>query len=323
MPVHEGKTGTSTSELSLRCGARRAISSAMRRIVVIVNPAAGAGRGARMLGDIRRAFARVGVRAGDIRVSAAPGNESALATRAIEDGCTTLVAVGGDGTWSNVANAILRGGSDCRLAIAAAGTGNDFVKSLGPGVAASDIDRTAQLAAAGPDTWIDVGRVEDFFFINAMGVGFDAAVLADVARTRWPRGRLVYAGSALRRLVSYEGIHIAANGVGRERYLMYVVANGRHFGGAFRIAPTASLQDAQLDVVAIGDMPPLDRLPLLAAAMRGAHARRAGVITQRKRCVMLSFDQPPMYDRDGELQQARGRTLEITCVPRALRVVGA
>jgi 4-hydroxy-tetrahydrodipicolinate synthase len=56
---------------------------------------------------VQAAFAAHGIT--DVRQSTARMKEGEVAAQAIADGCTTLVAVGGDGTWSNVANAILRG----------------------------------------------------------------------------------------------------------------------------------------------------------------------------------------------------------------------
>ncbi|MGI9078427.1 MAG: acylglycerol kinase family protein, partial [Gemmatimonadaceae bacterium] len=91
-------------------------------VCVIVNPASGRGRGAQALPKIREAFAAVGV--SDIRITAVQHDEATFARHAIADGRTTLVAVGGDGTISNVANAIIGSGSDARLAMIAAGTGN-------------------------------------------------------------------------------------------------------------------------------------------------------------------------------------------------------
>ena len=116
-----------------------------RRVCVIVNPAAGRGRGARTLPAVREAFAAVGV--GDVRTTEAREDERAVARRAIDEGFTTLVAVGGDGTWGNVANAIIDSGADVRLALIAAGTGNDFAKTVGAPM--NDIALTARLAVEG------------------------------------------------------------------------------------------------------------------------------------------------------------------------------
>lgn len=290
-------------------------------VCVIVNPAAGRGRGARLLPAVRERFAAVGVT--DVRVTTAKGEERTVARRAIDEGYSTLVAAGGDGTWSNVAGAILEAGSDCRLALVAAGTGNDFAKTVG--APARDIATTARLVAEGPDLRVDVGRVERTYFLNVCGFGFDAAVLEDVERISWPLGAALYPYSALRQLITYRGIDI---GVGsaqgwREhaRHLMLVVANARHFGGAFRIAPNASLTDGRLDVIAIRDASAFRRLRLFLAAMRGTHIAEPEVVAEQVSSIRLRFRTPSAYDADGEYHCAAAAELEVTCVPRALRVV--
>lgn len=290
---------------------------------VIVNPAAGRGRGARMLTDIRTAFATVGVTG--IETTGMAGDEHALARRALDEGCTTLVAVGGDGTWSNVAGAILASGADCRLALLAAGTGNDFAKTVG--APAGDLAATARLATEGPDTRVDVGRIEGRHFLNIAGFGFDIAVLEDCARITWLKGDALYKVSALRQLFGYRGIEIDIGSPrarrGAARHLMLIVANAKHFGGSFHIAPQAELADGLLDAVSILDGPPLARLRLFVAAGSGAHTADARVTVEKAPRFTLSFPAPPAYETDGEYRRAASPELEITCVPRALRVVVA
>lgn len=274
---------------------------------------------------MRRAFAGVGVAGGAIQTSARPGDEAVLTRRAIDDGATTIVAVGGDGTWSNVANAILRSGADCRLALVAAGTGNDFAKSAG--VPATDYAAMARLSVEGADRRLDVGRVQDGWFLNAVGFGFDIAVLEKAETVRWPRGRLLYVYAALHQLLSYRACRVAiatADEPGTaEARLIVVVANGRSFGGAFEIAPSASCTDGLLDAVAIADAAPLERLRLLARAIRGTHVGVRGVEMQRARAFTLRFDDAPAYEVDGERRQAGASTIEVTRESAALRVVGA
>jgi diacylglycerol kinase (ATP) len=291
------------------------------RVCVIVNPASGRGRGVRALPGVRAAFAAVGVT--DIRLSVAREDERALARRAIDDGCTTLVAVGGDGTWGNVANAILRAGADCRLALVAAGSGNDFAKTVG--APAGDVTRTARLAVEGPDRRVDVGRVEDHYFLNIAGFGFDIAVLEDITRIPFLRGDALYIFSALRQLGSYGGIEIdissAARRRGRVRHLMLIVANAKQFGGAFHIAPDASLTDGRLDAVSLHDSSLLRRLRLFASAIRGTHVARPEVLVEKAPSFTLRFAVPPAYETDGEYRRAASAELEVACVPQALRVV--
>jgi diacylglycerol kinase (ATP) len=297
------------------------------RVAVILNPAAGKGRGARAEPGVRRAFAAAGV--ADVRVTSAAGGEREAARRAIDDGADTLVAVGGDGTWGNVANAILAAGADVRLALCAAGTGNDFAKTVG--APAADFAATARLAVDGPDARVDVGRIEGRHFLNVAGFGFDIAVIEDVARSTRLRGQLAYPVSALRQLFGYGGLPIevagdgagtgAGNGAGAARHLMLIVANGRHFGGAFRIAPGASLVDGRLDAVAVRDASTLQRVQLFGAIARGAHVGHPSVRVEQAPAFTLAFPAPPAYETDGEYNRAASATLEVRCVPRALRVV--
>jgi diacylglycerol kinase (ATP) len=290
------------------------------RVTVIVNPASRRGQGAQRIPVVKQAFAAVGVH--DVRTTAAPRDEITLARRAIEEGATTIVACGGDGTISNVANAIINSGADVRLGLIAAGTGNDFYKTVG--APALDLEKTAKLAVEGKDVRVDVGRIEDKYFLNVTGFGFDMAVLEDIQTIRWLKGPALYNYSALRQLLFYRGvgIEIATNGHKRHaHHLMLIIANARHFGGTFKIAPDASLTDGRLDAVSFHDTTPFKRLTLFGAAIAGTHPRRPEVKVEQGDVFRLSFESPPPYETDGEYNRARAAEVEVRCVPGALRVV--
>jgi diacylglycerol kinase (ATP) len=290
------------------------------RVTVIVNPASGRGRGSRLLPDIRKTFASVGVT--DVRITERPGDEKRLAALALHDGATTIVACGGDGTWSNAANAILSSGSDCRLALLAAGTGNDFAKSVG--APARDIAATARLVADGAEMMVDVGQIEDRYFLNVTGFGFDIAVLDDLENIPLVTGDLLYLTAAVRQLFKFTGMHVdittAAVARGPRAHLMLIVANGRNFGGMFQIAPDARIDDGKLDAISILDASPLTRISMLAAAPSGRHVRNPLVLSEQASSFTLKFGAPPAYETDGEYNQAKSSTIEISCVPGALRV---
>jgi len=203
----------------------------------------------------------IGASALVVRSGERPGDEKRLAALALHDGATTIVACGGDGTWSNAANAILSSGSNCRLALLAAGTGNDFAKTVG--APARDLAATARLAVEGPEMLVDVGRIEDRYFLNVTGFGFDIAVLDDLENIPFLTGDLLYLTAALRQLFKFDGMSVdittAAVARGARAHLMLIVANGRNFGGMFQIAPDARINDGLLDAIAILDAPPLTR----------------------------------------------------------------
>ncbi len=290
-----------------------------RSVAVIVNPASGRGLGRRRLAGVRRAFAEVGITG--VSCTEHAGDERTLAYRAMDAGATTLVAVGGDGTWSNVADAILLAGADCRLALLAAGTGNDFAKSLG--VPARDAARTARLSLEGGDRRVDVGRVEGRHFLNVAGFGFDTAVLEDSLRSSLLRGRALYISAALRQLVRYRGIHVevcTAEDRWQGHHLMLIVANARYFGGSFLIAPDAVPDDGFLDAISVYDATITRRAALFHAVIKGRHMDLPEVYARRTQHVLLRFREPPAFEADGEYRLASKAEVEVSCVPSALRI---
>jgi YegS/Rv2252/BmrU family lipid kinase len=98
--------------------------------------------------------------------------------QAIKDGAHRIVAGGGDGTLNAVVNAMIRGDArpKASLGILPLGTANDFAR--GAGIDAKDLMGALELACTGSPTKIDVGRMNDQYFINVASAGFGAEVTA-------------------------------------------------------------------------------------------------------------------------------------------------
>jgi len=204
------------------------------------------------------------------------------------------------------------------------GTGNDFAKTLG--LTRSSPAEIAELATGGAPTAIDVGKADDHYFLNSCGFGFDASVLEASNSIRFLRGDAVYIYSALLQLFGYRGQNVSATGLPgapRGRMLMVTASNGKSLGGAFRIAPRASVLDGKLDLCFFSDTGVLTRARLFAGALRGTHLEMPQVFAAATPRVSLSFDSAPAMEMDGELRIARGATVELECIPRALRVLAA
>ncbi|HEX8724469.1 MAG TPA: diacylglycerol kinase family protein [Gemmatimonadaceae bacterium] len=290
----------------------------MPHACLIVNPAAGRGRGARLLPGVARAFAAHGIT--DVRATTAPGDEARQVRAALDDGVETIAVLGGDGTWSKTAAELARLGAPARLALLAAGTGNDFVKNLPE--PSADAEAMARLVAGeGDDRRIDMAVVDDQWFLNVAGFAFDVAVLLRTERMRWLGGTALYAAAALRELLAYPGLHASVDGAPRDRYLLLAFANGAHFGGAFHVAPGARVDDGLLDAIAIPDIGRLGRPGLLVHAALGTHVRHPRVTCRRAAAFTLQFDEPPVYEADGELRRAAAADVRVEARPGALRVI--
>lgn len=273
----------------------------------------------------------------DFATTAGPGHERDLARRAADDGYDVVVGVGGDGTWSNVADGLVASGRvDVVLGVLPNGTGNDFGRNLGfdPRNAA---DAVAVLAK-GEVRRVDVGRVESAsaadrspdlwesrHFLNLVGFGFDVAVIDAAAGARFLKGEVLYKVTALQQLFRFEGFRCeveAVGGVRREgRHLMLTVSNGRYFGGGFPIAPAADVSDGRLHACRISDAGPFTRLRLFNLAERGRHVGSERVEIVDAPHLRLRFDAPPRFELDGDVRHAREAEVEVRVLPGALGVV--
>lgn len=289
---------------------------------MIANPTAGRGATKESLGQLRAAFAARGV--DEFHETIAAGDEEILAARALEGGAETIVAIGGDGTCTRIAQAILTSKMPCRFAVIPTGTGNDVAKTLGVrNLSPSEI---ADLADRGDTTLMDVGRADGHYFLNSCGFGFDAAVLDATSRVRFLKGDAVYIYSALAQLLTYRGIGVSVDGApdsARRNMLMVTVSNGQFLGGAFRIAPRASVMDGELDIGFFSDSNIIERVRIFAGAFRGTHLGLPSVKTAKVQTMTLNFSEPPAMEIDGELRHATTSTVKIECIPRALSVVAA
>ena len=171
-----------------------------------------------------------------------------------------------------------------------------------------------------------MGLADERHFINSCGFGFDASVLEATGRVKFLKGDALYIYAALAQLFTYRGLPVVVDGAGStaaRELLMATVSNGRFLGGAFRIAPEASVTDGELDVCLIGNAGVLQRIRLFAAAIRGTHGGFEAVQMFKSSSLGFKFGAPPWVELDGELRQARTNEVRISCLPRALEVIAA
>lgn len=290
--------------------------------MLLCNPAAGRGAAARTLARAENAFRAVGISRSLLTTQS--GDEEALTAKALADGVTTIAVVGGDGTVSRVANTIVQSRSECRLCVVPVGTGNDFAKTLG--VDKYEPEQIAELVVRGSESRIDVGYADGHYFLNSCGFGFDASVLEASNQVRFLKGDAVYIYAALRQLFGYRGVDVSVSGVSgirRGSMLMVTVSNGRWLGGAFRIAPHATVLDGKLDVCFISDSNVVQRIKLFIGAMGGRHLGMPSVTSATVSQLTLGFNSNPFMEMDGELRLGRSKSIELRCVPRALAVIAA
>jgi diacylglycerol kinase family enzyme len=169
---------------------------------------------------------------------------------------------------------------------------------------------------------IDVGEVNGQRFLGIASAGFDSDCQDIANRTTLIRGRWVYAYSALRALAAWKPARFTLR-VGDEnlRFTGWSVAaaNSSTFGGGMRLAPDASLEDGELDVVMIGESGKLHYISNLPKVFKGTHVENEEVRIVRARSFELSASRPFALYADGEHLTDLPASLRV--IPRALSVI--
>jgi diacylglycerol kinase (ATP) len=291
---------------------------------VILNPAAGRGAAGRAEAVVARAFRAQGW-AVDVARTEGPGHGQELASAAVAQGATHVVAVGGDGTVHEVANGLLRTGSDAALGVVPIGSGNDFAKLVG--VYKHDpVRAVARLVTARPKRF-DAGRVLDEWFVNSIGFGFGPAVVKTRNAMQHLRGFLSYLVPIVKTFFEFEPpvLDVEAPGF-RERgnMMMVEVCNGTTAGGSYRFAPDADPADGKLDVCVIRRVSLPRFLLAIPRVMRGTHVTmREVALFKTATLVVRSPEAPLVLHLDGELREPGVNECTVELKRRCLNVLVA
>ncbi len=266
--------------------------------------------------------------------TAGPGDATKIAWREAGAGRTLMIACGGDGTISEVADGILaaNAGGATDLGILSRGTGGDFRRTLD--LPADPVEAAHRIRAGGLRV-IDAGRARYIghdgepavrHFVNVASFGFSSAVASRAnASSKRFGARAAFLAATVRSLFSYDNTDVwLATDRGprqRRRVLMAAAGNGCYFGGGMRICPDARLDDGELDVVVVGDFSRVRVLVEVRRLYDGSHVALEDITSARARileAVPVDPDAIIPVELDGDTPGRLPATFEI--LPAALRV---
>lgn len=247
------------------------------------------------------------------------GHARELAQHCVNEGCEAVIAMGGDGTVNEVAQALV--GTSVALGIVPCGSGDGLARGLRLPLTLADAMRIALTPAT---TRIDVGYAGDRIFLNIAGIGFDAEVGLLFA-TRSTRGALGYVIKSLQLVWTYRApdyeVHWhtgASDEMRAGRKFLVGFANAPEYGNGAVLSPDASVQDGLVDIVLVEAGSPLQQM--WRARRLFWRRRRDARGLERARAVRASVHgQTIVYHVDGEVFTTSG-TLEICVRPQALLV---
>jgi diacylglycerol kinase (ATP) len=286
-----------------------------RQIVLLTNPTAGKGRGARARAAVRDRLAASGAEVQDLQGRDAD-EALELARQAVTEGVEALVVIGGDGMVHLGVNAVA--GTRTTLGVIPTGTGNDVARYF-------DLPRKDPLAAAdrvvaGATRTSDLARSGSKYYTTVLCAGFDAIVNERANGMTWPRGQMRYNLATVAELRTFTPLQYTLDLDGATRRveaMMVSVGNGPSFGGGLRITEGASLDDGLLDVVVIKPMSRFELVRTYPKLFKGTHVTHPQYERHRVRQVTVASPGITTY-ADGERFGALPLTVE--CVPGALTI---
>jgi YegS/Rv2252/BmrU family lipid kinase len=289
----------------------------LTNIAFIHNPASGAKQRWDFPVLIRRFFTREGGFRVTFHRTRFAGDATAVARRFAAEGYDVVVAIGGDGTVNEVAQALV--GAGAALGIVPAGSGNGLARHLRIPMS---VGKALELIATAKTCRMDHGLINGVPFFCTAGVGFDA-LIGHMFAQAGARGFAAYVRQTLKAFVSYkpELYRLAIDGeeICREAFLV-TFANASQWGNNACIAPAASASDGLMDVVVVGKFP-LYRAPEIAVRLFTRKIDRLRFVEIfRCRAATVERARSGYIHCDGEPSQA-DRHLEVKVVQGALSVV--
>jgi diacylglycerol kinase (ATP) len=294
--------------------------------LAIVNPAAGGGRSARLLGPALDRLRATGIEI-EVATTRGKGDATEIARLAYARGTKNFIAVGGDGTSYEIVNGLYPqaiSGEPPTLAFLPLGTGNSFLRDFsGQGVEHA-IDSLISQRAHPCDVLRLRHKGGELYYINLLSVGFSADVATLRARNFSGWGEFGYMTSILLTLTRFRRrpFPVRVDGEGnfdRRSCLFLTFSNSKFTGGTMMIAPKAQIDDGLVEYVRWGPIGRVGLIRNLPTLYDGTHIEHP--LAERKAAQRVEFDLDGPVDVmvDGEVLSLHCE--EINVLPSALHVV--
>lgn len=255
----------------------------------------------------------------ELWLTSAPGDARVLARSAVEQHTSVVIVAGGDGTINEVIQELA--GSETALGVLPTGTVNVWAREMGIPL---DIAKAREVLVHGQARRVDLGLINDRYFLLMVGIGFDGEVTQAVERKPLKRlGVLGYVLAALWFGTGYLGFPLTISTDGAEpvrtRALQVIIGNTQLYAGAFKFTWLARCDDGLLDLCVVYKRGPLGRLIVLFDfALRREH-RRLWVRYNTCKTITIETREPVAIQVDGDPAGYTPATL--TVIPGALNVI--
>jgi len=270
----------------------------MRKILFVINPAAGKGRGIKEIPRIQERFEEFDY---EIIISKEANGITKMVREELEKNYTDIIAVGGDGTLGEVINGVME--KDITVGVLPLGSGNDFIKTLG---LSEDFEERIVAIEKGSTKELYVPSVNNHYFINVLGWGVDAEIIKEKNKNIIREGRLNYLFSTFKMLLVYKPKEVTftidEKVYTKEVYLV-AVGNGQYVGNGMKICPGGNPEEKELEICVVEKMPLRTLLRHFPKIFKGTHGSVSGIDILKGDRIFVQFPEATMVQEDGTLRQ--------------------
>lgn len=261
-------------------------------------------------------------------VSQKKGQIVDLAEQAVREAFSPIIVAGGDGSIGDAANGLMRAARATRgalppLAIMPTGSANDIAYALG---LPTDLNEAGKVIAAGKTKAMDLGKLNDRYFVNNSAAGLEPYVTIKHEKIQWIKGMARYLVAAVEAIMEKPEWHADVkwdDDAYKGKISLISIGNGRRTGGFF-MTPHADPFDGKL-TLAFGYR--ATRLGLFQALPRafnedkGSYVEMEGMREVQASRISVHLDKPSPAHTDGELLPAWIQDFEYEIHPQCLKVI--
>ncbi|OAS85624.1 MULTISPECIES: diacylglycerol kinase [Metabacillus] len=273
----------------------------MKKARIIYNPTSGRELFKKHLPEVLQKFEQAGYET-SCHATTCEGDAIQAAKVAGERGFDLIVAAGGDGTINEVVNGIAELVERPQLAVIPVGTTNDFARAIG--IPLNNVIQAVEVILNGEPQKIDIGRVNDHYFINIAGGGRLTELTYEVpSKLKTMVGQLAYYLKGMEMLPSIRPSEVEIEYDGKlfqGEIMLFLVSLTNSVGGFEKLAPDSKLNDGMFDLLILKKANLAEFIRVASLALRGEHINDEHIIYTKANRVKVTNNDKMQLNLDGE-----------------------
>lgn len=291
----------------------------MKKIRLIYNKSAGQNKSSGIISDIIGKFNEAGFEV--IAFRASKSNSCEEFVKETTEDTYALVVAGGDGTINKVVNFMMKYDIKVPLGIIPAGTSNDFANHLN---LFGDIEKSVDKIIEGHTEEIDVGRVNDIYFINVLSAGmFSSTSYKTDSRLKQIFGHVSYFLTAAKQPFEQKPFKVrieTGDAVFEEKVVVFLVFNGSSVGRIDLFSSSPSIQDGMLDMVILRNGKFNETLKILSEFEDKEFLSNDNVVYLRDKKFKITMLEGKCDRPDVDGDEGPDFPLDVECVEKAIKM---